>query len=429
MFTLNAKLIEQAAASGNPRDFTQAFANCAAPLQHRGPISNSALGGGSALGAGQYPEGYAIGGPQVDLNFINIEIPPWQNIPFVPTPLVDMPSSRGNARWPEMAEDGIGTWGGDSTGAAGRSGAKRSSDGGAATVSGAQPALSVSGNASLGNTSAKSVSTDSVRSGTISARQSISNRGTLRNAGGVTVGTPRGSAAPGKEASGSGGIHNYGDSYTGGNVTHVGQTFHRGTVNNSFVTNNQTVNNYGPTNSFSTSNHYSTAHFYGPVNSYNTAIYRSDAYYQNLFAEGDGKIDQDLVVGRNATVNGDLLTHGNVHHSLGDGNDFRVTAGPATKLVSIDVAAPPVPAIQARWFNVQLPAFLGGDTYLWRNYLYVSTAGNAATYTKLDLQKIDFVTGVTWDGDKLRVIKTPYWVLAKADVAGPATTVILDCPI
>lgn len=430
MFTLNAKLIEQAAASGSPRDFTQALANCATPLQHRGPMGTSGRGG--VLGAGQYPEGYAIGGPQVDLNFINVEIPPWQNIPFTPTPLVDMPPYWSNdyrPSWPAAAEAGVGTWGGDPTGVAAESTAQRSPDGGASQVSAAEPALRVSGDVRLGDTTVKNVTTAQVRSQVIQNRSDINNRGQIRSTGSVTVGTPKGASSPGKNSKGDGGVHNHGNSYTGGTATAAGPSANLGTVTHSFITNHQTVNNYGPNNSFSTVNHHSTSNFYGPVNSYNTAVYRSDAYYQNLFAEGDVRVDQDLMVGRDATIDGDLLTLGNVEHRLGAGDVFTVNSSSTVKLVSVEGSAPASPSIQTRWLNAQVPVFLGGDTHLWRNYVYVSTSGNSATYTKLTLQKVDFVTDITWDNVNLSVEKTPFWVLALADEDGPTSTNVIECPV
>jgi hypothetical protein len=83
MFTLQARLIENAASSTSPSNSLQAVANCAAPLEHRGPVSltHEPQGqGGNRRPGGEFP------------GLTYITIPPWANIPFEPMPFLDMPN-------------------------------------------------------------------------------------------------------------------------------------------------------------------------------------------------------------------------------------------------------------------------------------------------------------------------------------------------
>lgn len=87
MFTLQSKLIENAAAAGDSGALTKSLANCAAPLQHRGPVAITPSHGFSPP-RDVPPEN---GGDIVFFDGPTINIPPWQNVPFYPTPLVDAP--------------------------------------------------------------------------------------------------------------------------------------------------------------------------------------------------------------------------------------------------------------------------------------------------------------------------------------------------
>lgn len=86
MFTLQSNLIANAANSGSAKDMVQAVGNCAAPLEHRGPIANTYVNVNEKVNFSPiFSEGPSFfGGP-------TINIPPWQNIPFVPAPYIDTP--------------------------------------------------------------------------------------------------------------------------------------------------------------------------------------------------------------------------------------------------------------------------------------------------------------------------------------------------
>lgn len=87
MFTLQNKLLQNAAESGEPQDMVQAVGNCAAPLKHRGPIASTHVPNINFRGGDYPPENGDIIfdiGP-------TINIPPWENVPFYPTPPLDVP--------------------------------------------------------------------------------------------------------------------------------------------------------------------------------------------------------------------------------------------------------------------------------------------------------------------------------------------------
>ena len=82
MFTLQARLVENAAQPQAPSDMLRAVANCSATLEHRGPSINTHVPTDRS-GAG----GAAGGPPGSEYQFVtNINPPPWTNIPFTPIP-------------------------------------------------------------------------------------------------------------------------------------------------------------------------------------------------------------------------------------------------------------------------------------------------------------------------------------------------------
>lgn len=200
MFTLQAKLIENAAASGSAKEMTQALANCNAPLEHRGPMANTYVGydGGVPGGGFTYAPGTNIGGSQfMNLKFVTVNIPPWQNIPFTPTPLLDIPP------WVGYPYDPPWYSGGDNPFSAG------------------DPAFRVGGESRLGDTITKNLTTQNVNSQNIVNEGGIVNRQDIRNEGNSTF---------------------LGDTYHGGRVVndqttiHNGPTIHQGDVINNSPT-------------------------------------------------------------------------------------------------------------------------------------------------------------------------------------------------
>lgn len=91
MFTLQARLLENAGGS----QMAQSLGNCSAELSHRGRQANRYVGDGLP-NDGVPPGGGAPWGGVTEVRNITINIPPWQNIPFVPMPFIDMASGFPN---------------------------------------------------------------------------------------------------------------------------------------------------------------------------------------------------------------------------------------------------------------------------------------------------------------------------------------------
>jgi hypothetical protein len=305
MFTLSANLVEQAAASGTPKALSQALANCAAPLRHRGPIQN-AMGSagypfGGFPGAHQEPEGI-VGGPQVDLKFININIPPWQNIPFTPTPLLDVPPWYGYdfpPLWPSGADFAVGD-------PRTEQGAQTADSGGRAPPAG--PALHVLGDVRLGNTISDDLRARDLTSDNITNNEDLTNRGNAVNDGNMTIRGATTHAGP---------VRNQGPVTTNGRVTH------NGSVNNRATTNNQNVNTYGLQNSAAAVNNYGPVASYSSVNNYGPTSFRKNSYF-----------NQDIY--HNATVynGGDTYTRGDTYLHP-DRIFFGIDGGPSFRQLDV----------------------------------------------------------------------------------------------
>jgi hypothetical protein len=261
MFTLQSKLIENAAASGLPKDFSQALANCNAPLKHRGPQYNTYVpfDGGFPGGGFVYAPGVNIGGPQfLDLKFINIDIPPWQNVPFFPQPFYDIPP------WVPFDFDPQYYGGGDNY------------------FTNYEPSITVAGHSRLGDVITHNLTSQNVNSLNIVNEQNIVNRQELINQGNV--------------------IHQ-GDTIHQGNTVHQGATIHQGDTTHQSrtyhedTTHHSTVHNYGPVNNHSTVNNFYPVSNYAPVTFYDGSqhfgptIFEGDTFLVNaggvIFNAGD----------------------------------------------------------------------------------------------------------------------------------------------
>jgi len=222
MFTLQSGQIENALRLGGMQDISakemmQGMANCAAPIEHRGPVAltQPVVNFFPTLAPPGAPPNVSISGPQ--LKNVFIDIPPF--VPYVP-PLIPYPPAD---EWRDIPYFD-------------------------------PPTLSVPGPAALGSVTAKEVATGPLDATQIANSGDVVNQGDIINQGDTT---------------------NYGDtvttnqtvqntSVTNNTVINNGDVINRGAVYNEIAHNYET-HNYGPTYNHSETWMYEQIHMFGPV--------------------------------------------------------------------------------------------------------------------------------------------------------------------
>lgn len=101
MFTLQSNLLSQTSLQGSPdqaRDLLSVIGQCAAPLEHRGPVYLTKPDDrASDMGGFQTPQAMRE-------QRLGPSRPPWQNLPFNPAPYIPFPDF-GNPAWFQNVEE------------------------------------------------------------------------------------------------------------------------------------------------------------------------------------------------------------------------------------------------------------------------------------------------------------------------------------
>jgi hypothetical protein len=283
MFTLQSNLIENAAKSGSAKELSQAIANCNQPLQHRGPMSNTHVPFGLTRGFPQ-PPGVNVGGSQfIDLKFVDVNIPPWVNVPFFPLPPIDMPGGFPFDFPPQFGGDTFNYF------------------------DNYESSFTVQNHTRLGDTFANNVTTTNISSETIVNEGDIINRQEFINEGDVIH---QG------DVTNQNTVINQGDTIHQGNTIHSGDVINQTTVQNygptithGPVTNNTTTNHYGDTNHYNVTNHYAA------TNHYNETIHYGDTYHEgDTIHQGDTIHVGDTIHQGDTIHEGDTTHQGDTYH-------------------------------------------------------------------------------------------------------------------
>jgi hypothetical protein len=261
MFTLQSNLIESAATSGSAKELSQALANCNQPLQHRGPMSNTHVPFGLTRGFPQ-PPGVNVGGSQfIDLKFVDVNIPPWVNVPFFPLPPIDMPGG--------FPFDFPPPFGGDTFN----------------YFDNYESSFTVQNHTRLGDTLASNVTTNNISSDTIINEGDIINRQEFINEGDVIH---------------QGNVTNQNTVINQGDTIHQGNTIHSGDViNQTTVQNYGPVITHGPVTNYTTTNHYGDTNHYNGTHNYGDTIHYGDTLHESHTYLGDTHFTTKIFVTEN----------------------------------------------------------------------------------------------------------------------------------